>query len=608
MADTNKIKNDFRSFLENHPKMVKEKPAPKDMYVNLLSKDGALDINLRNLHIPGFTTSYEALNAALWANVIRPLYNYIYRPEVGKIPMDSPGTFWNHYAAINKFIEFLKKEEGINEELDLTNSKFKTPILKDIEKSKRSIITEDSRFLDYLAAIRTKPFLLLAGISGTGKSRIVRKLAQATITKNLQEIVDNVSYTKEEFENKRWSLHRPANFELIQVKPNWHNSMDLVGYLSNIPSPHYVFTPFIHFIVKAWLNPDVPFFLCLDEMNLAPVEEYFAEFLSAIESRDFENGAYSTDPIIKPFSEFGTMKEENGKEIEVGSEMINTFFPKVTIGELVKESNDPTIKLAKQFYNKGLSLPPNLIVIGTVNMDETTFSFSRKVLDRAMSIEMNEVNYGAFLFGNTDDGLKGIVADIPDLNKKLVNRPIHATDIFDSSYSDAKSVINYLERINALLEGTPFKLGYRTANEALLYMNASGDFGNPDWRSAMDAFTLMKILSRIEGDSNKLRIGNGEADKERLKNSKIDSSKAEKHGPLTILTGLRVIIEEELSKSVSVESAKKDSISTIPEETSAEKSAEISEEISIPKELESVKKIDSMISQLERERFVSYWN
>lgn len=144
--------------------------------------------------------------------------------------------------------------------------------------------------------------MLLAGISGTGKSRIVRKLAQATVTEELQKAE---GYEGTDFANDRWKLHSPANFELIQVKPNWHNSMDVIGYLSNIPSPHYVFTPFIEFIVKAWQYPEVPFFLCLDEMNLAPVEEYFAEFLSAIESRSFEGGEYMTDPIIKPFNSFG---------------------------------------------------------------------------------------------------------------------------------------------------------------------------------------------------------------------------------------------------------------------------------------------------------------
>lgn len=233
-----------------------------------------------------------------------------------------------------------------------------------------------SIFLHYLTALRTKPFMLLAGISGTGKSRIVRKLAQATVTEKLQRAN---GYTGNDFTNDRWTLHSPANFELIQVKPNWHNSMDVIGYLSNIPSPHYVFTPFIEFIVKAWQHPEVPFFLCLDEMNLAPVEEYFAEFLSAIESRSFEDGKYITDPIIRPFNSFGE---------DVANTMVNTLFPSFKASDTESE----IVKVITHFRTRGLTLPKNLIVIGTVNMDETTFSFSRKVLDRAMSVEMNEVS------------------------------------------------------------------------------------------------------------------------------------------------------------------------------------------------------------------------
>src|SRR5574344_1808619 len=253
----------------------------------------------------------------------------------------------------------------------------------------------DSNHYLYFNAIRTKPFLLLAGVSGTGKSRIVRKLAQGTVTEDLQRKYDK-EYKGTDFKNDRWNLHSPANFELIQVKPNWHNSMDVVGYLSHIPSPHYVFTSFIEFIAKAWLNPNIPFFLCLDEMNLAPVEEYFAEFLSAIESRSYENGVYSTDPIIKSFDSFGN---------EVCNNMIRTFFPEYNPD---KQDNENEY-LIDRLKNQGLMLPQNLIVIGNVNMDETTFSFSRKVLDRAMSIEMNDVDYDSFLSGSTDDKRKTLV-------------------------------------------------------------------------------------------------------------------------------------------------------------------------------------------------------
>lgn len=424
--------------------------------------------------------------------------------------------------------------------------------------------TVHSVFLNYLTALRTKPFMLLAGISGTGKSRIVRKLAQATVTEELQKAE---GYKGTDFANDRWTLHSPANFELIQVKPNWHNSMDVIGYLSNIPSPHYVFTPFIEFIVKAWQHPEVPFFLCLDEMNLAPVEEYFAEFLSAIESRSFEGGEYLTDPIIKPFNSFGE---------DVAKKMVNTLFPNFTAGD----TESAITKVIKHFRTRGLTLPKNLIVIGTVNMDETTFSFSRKVLDRAMSVEMNEVNYDSFLTDTTDDDLKAIVEafeqnDDADLNALLVDRHIEAREIIDDLGDDARFTIDYLKRINALLEGTPFKLGYRAANEALIYLQASQEFGQTDRIAALDNFTLMKILSRIEGDETKLKITDSEADKERITKAEVNVDEAKQYGDLNILTALRHIITNQLGEQ---------------------------------DKLHSVKKIDSMLSQLKRDHFVSFWN
>lgn len=328
----------------------------------------------------------------------------------------------------------------------------------------------------YLKALRTKPFVLLAGISGTGKSRIVRNLAQAT---------DDIDEFKKD--DDRWKCLRPANFELIQVKPNWHNSMDVVGFQSNIPEPHYEFTPFVDFVVKAWCHENTPFFLCLDEMNLAPVEEYFAEFLSAIESRSVgEDGEYETDPIIKPFDSFGS---------DLAAKMMTHFE---NLGYKVP------LSVENRFRKKGLTLPKNLIVMGTVNMDETTFSFSRKVLDRAMSIEMNEVDYDEFIQGSTE-------YDIPNLTKNnslLVDRPISALEV--KNKVESQKVMDFLKGVNDILDGTPFKLGYRAANEAILYVAADKDFSAGNLISALDDFTLMKILSRIEGDDSKLVTKDGE--------------------------------------------------------------------------------------------------
>lgn len=345
--------------------------------------------------------------------------------------------------------------------------------------------TNNTTHMNYLTALRTKPFMLLAGISGTGKSRIVRKFAQASVTEALQKQYDPKSVEKG---FNRWELHKPANFELVQVKPNWHNSLEVVGYKSNIGNPHYEFTPFVEFVARAWRHQDTPFFLCLDEMNLAPVEQYFAEFLSAIESRSIENDEYETDPIIKPFSEFGE---------SVYKQMIDHLVGKVDASNVVADS--PEAKLVERFKTKGLTLPKNLFVLGTVNMDETTFSFSRKVLDRAMSVVMNDVELEKFFKGETENNMSEMSDYTKDL---LINRPIRGLDA-DNNY--ASDVETYLTGINIVLMDSPFKLGYRAANEALLYVSAAHMF-NPDadTNAALDEFTLMKVLSRIEGDKRSI--------------------------------------------------------------------------------------------------------
>lgn len=488
-----------------------------------------------------------------WSQLTRGIYDQY-------LILEAPEGVWTVYDknCENKGnVEFLKTVPQCEAKLGTRNNITQKQLLEEG-------LTKD---LSYLSALRTKPFMLLAGISGTGKSRIVRKLAQATVTKEIQQKY-NEKFTSENFDEEKWELHRPENFELIQVKPNWHNSMDVIGYLSNMNGAHYEFTPFVKFIVKAWCNPTIPFFLCLDEMNLAPVEEYFAEFLSAIESRGFENGEYMTDPIIKPFDEFG-----NGVSVS----MINS------LNDSLKEAMGSDVE--NHLRTKGLTLPPNLIVIGTVNMDETTFSFSRKVLDRAMSIEMNEVNYDSFLDDATDDELKAIVEEFgEELNKLLVNRHIHAKEVV-ADIDKATDVIKYLETINNLLEGTPFKLGYRAANEALIYLQSTRDFGVDNFAQAMDNFTLMKILSRIEGDESKLRITESNADNERL--TKAGLSRPNLGDTPTILEALKGIIENHFV------------VSTTSDE------GEVKTNIG---DLKSIKKIDQMISQLNRDHFVSYWN
>lgn len=327
-----------------------------------------------------------------------------------------------------------------------------------------------SKYRPYITAIKSKPFLLLAGISGTGKSRIVRELARACWD------VDSPEYT----------AHKPKNYEMVQVKPNWHDSSELIGYVSRINGEQYVVGPFLRFMVKAILDPNTPYFLCLDEMNLAPVEQYFAEFLSVIESRKQENGKVVTDPIV------------DYEPTEAYKNLIDQLF----------DDDEIRAEYLKEKGGKRLSIPQNLIVVGTVNMDETTFSFSRKVLDRAMTIEMNEVNLAG--------GLTQKHETIGKLNfDDLVGMNVEGVDVYADHLEVCDKAIAYLQKINDVLEGTPFKVAYRTRNEFLLYVvnnlpYRKDEDGNELSEEevvarALDEITSMKVLSRIEGDDQKVK-------------------------------------------------------------------------------------------------------
>lgn len=339
-------------------------------------------------------------------------------------------------------------------------------------------ISFSNYYRPYITAIKSKPFLLLAGISGTGKSRIVRELARACWVPDSEE----------------FKAQKPSNYEMVQVKPNWHDSSELIGYVSRIEGEKFIAGDFLRFIAKAWENLDIPYFLCLDEMNLAPVEQYFAEYLSVIETRKADgNGNVTTDPILKSDEQW--------------------FFDltaSLPCGEEVRQ----------RFNNEGITIPKNLIVIGTVNMDETTFSFSRKVLDRAMTIEMNEVNL--------DGGLSSKYEVIGKLGKDdLIGVAVEGVDVYEKNKDVCDQVISYLQKVNDELEGTPFKVAYRTRNEFLLYVINNLPYSKLDDGTeltqdqviarALDEITSMKILSRIEGDESKVKKSLLEGLKKKIK-------------------------------------------------------------------------------------------
>jgi energy-coupling factor transporter ATP-binding protein EcfA2 len=321
---------------------------------------------------------------------------------------------------------------------------------------------------DILTAIQTKPFILLAGISGTGKSRLVRLLA----------------FNSCNHEELRGSNNKPGNYELIPVKPNWHDSSEIIGYVSRINGEKYVPTDFLKFIVKAWKYNETPFFLCLDEMNLAPVEQYFAEYLSIIETRSSKSGKIETDSLFSHDS----LNILNSQGVNIYHELLKNL--------LVEEGSE----LWNQYIKNGIQIPPNLVVIGTVNMDETTHSFSRKVLDRAMTFEMNHVDLNDGLELTTNEMSYPLASNCIPLNN-IVGTLTAGAEVY-SKFEFSDDVIQYLEEINVILESSPFKIAYRVRDEFLIYCYYH-HLKEGNLKEALDSLTSMKILSRIEGDENK---------------------------------------------------------------------------------------------------------
>lgn len=316
-----------------------------------------------------------------------------------------------------------------------------------------------------VAALRTKPFAILAGHSGTGKSQMVRRLAYMTCAdEGLMAEADR--------------RNAPGNYCMVQVRPNWHDSTDLLGYYSEMGGK-YRTTEFVEFVAKAYAYPDIPFFVCLDEMNLAPVEQYFAEYLSAIESADVKGGEFLTDALV----------------------------PKKYAADEVMASDEVRFKESKAWFEThGLTIPKNLFVVGTVNMDDTTCQFSRKVLDRAMTIMMDKVS-----FKDMQDAAKSAAPSKDDLLgekdvEKFLQGKLRADPLDDDQ-------VNMLESVDKVLGKTPFAVAYRFANEYALYEDSlialEGDGGVKDAahaKTAMDHCVLMKVLPRVHGERKEMEL------------------------------------------------------------------------------------------------------
>ena len=401
--------------------------------------------------------------------------------------------------SIRRKVSEYELNDALQSAEDIFSADFVSSNLQHIEQSYQPILT----------ALRTKPFVLLAGISGTGKSRIVRELAFKSCPEELRD-ADGTT---------------PGNYRMIEVKPNWHDSTELLGYYSNI-GERYVFTDFVKFLVKAMQYPKVPFFVCLDEMNLAPVEQYFAEFLSVVETRKMVDGHIVTGALVKP--EWFTKKYKGGFDpfVEVG---LTKVPPTTSEGErnIAKQQTEVSDEqyvrqdIVDYLKEKGLTLPDNVFIVGTVNMDDTTHQFSRKVIDRAMTIEMNGGDLNAMFGGSAalEYLPEGDVWKIGLFRPRYVNADEVLAVHSDCAEQIRKQTVEKIEKINNELANTPFVVSYRVLNELVIYLgnllddaeyhdNGADEAFAEKVQQAFDAITLMKILPRVEGDDEMFSLKN----------------------------------------------------------------------------------------------------
>lgn len=341
---------------------------------------------------------------------------YIHKKEFIQEFKDAIQSLENRYFKRNNSIN-----EDDNKYMELIEEIIPADIINKVEsyiKNQGYNYTYNQLSNLYLS-LKTKPFTILAGISGTGKSKIIRLLA------------DSIN----------------ADYTLISVRPDWNDATEILGY-KNLDDK-FIKGQLTKTILKAKENKNKIYFICLDEMNLARVEYYLSDYLSIIESRKKVGKDIITDNIVE-----------------------------------YQEDNE----------NISLHIPDNLYLIGTVNMDDTTFQFSRKVLDRANTIEFSDVDLDN-LFFETNEGVESLNVS----NDFLKTTYLKTMDIEEEYREYAKEVNKKIIEINEILKKSQKQFAYRVRDEILFYLVENKKANLLDEDTAFDYQIMQKILPAING-------------------------------------------------------------------------------------------------------------
>ena len=301
----------------------------------------------------------------------------------------------------------------------------------------------------YYLSLKTKPFVILTGISGTGKT----KIAQIFADYMCQDI-------SEDEKNERIAF--------VPVRPDWMDNRGLLGFY-NLITDRYVTEKILRLLMRAENDPENPYFVILDEMNIAKVEYYFSDFLSLMESRTHDRP--KGEPLIL---------HNQGKAIEPSDN--------------------------KEPIPERLHIPPNVFFTGTVNVDETTYMFSPKVLDRANVIEFNEVKLSDDKTSTATD--RAFALKDGNVLGELY-APTASTFSSQKDYNTFLSITgngdNPLLELLHILERYNLHFGYRVANEIARFIcHASDSIEHFQIDDALDIQFIQKILPKFHGTRGKL--------------------------------------------------------------------------------------------------------
>ena len=343
------------------------------------------------------------------------------------------GTITKDFATNPKLyslFEFNKKEFAFTGVVDGAEFKLE-PFLQSLKAS--GLTYPSNIVLRFILSLLTKPFIVLTGLSGSGKTKIALAFA-------------------------KWITETDNQICIVPVGADWTNREPLLGYPNALESRNYVLPEngVLNLIIEANKpeNETKPYFLILDEMNLSHVERYFADFLSSMES----------SVSISLHVEYGDWKDAVPAKVK---------------------------------------LPKNLFIIGTVNIDETTYMFSPKVLDRANVIEfrVSETDMTAYLNNRVNLNMNA-----------LNNNGSSMAESFISLAKDENITVLNAEELNTTLvsyfkelQKVGAEFGYRTAAEITRFAAITNKI-EPSWQTneIIDAAIMQKILPKVHGSRRKL--------------------------------------------------------------------------------------------------------